>query len=78
MGYFWCLSKASYLVNVVSRELQSIGLSMSKGPKITKGMNCIENNFKLKGKNNEKFHSEMINCFEVLVTKIWYKRDNKI
>ena len=78
MGYFWCLSEASDLVNVVSQELQSIGLNMSKGPKITKGMNCNENNFKFKGKNNENFHSGMINCFEVLVTKIWYKRDNKI
>ena len=49
IGFFWCLSKAPDLVNVAFQRFHWIGLGMSESPQNTNGMNCIENNPKLKG-----------------------------
>ena len=62
---------------MVSQKLHKIGMSIREGPQITKGVNCMENNPKVKGKNNENSHSETMNHFEILVMKSQDKRGHK-
>ena len=50
---------------------------MSEGPQSNKGMKCMKNNPKVKGKKNENIHVEMTNHFEMFIAKSQDKRDVK-
>lgn len=77
MGYIWCLFKYADLANVIYQKLQSIGLITMKVLKITNRIKYIENESKVKGKQIENFHYEIMNCFEMLMIKIQDKRNGK-